>query len=56
MAVDVPKVCRAAPATGAGKKDYKITCREDYPVPTPGEGELLVNLEYCGICQSDHRE
>jgi D-arabinose 1-dehydrogenase-like Zn-dependent alcohol dehydrogenase len=35
---------------------YKIVCREDYPVPTPGDGELLVELKMTGICQSDHRE
>jgi len=35
---------------------YKIVCREDYPVPTPGEGELLVELKMSGVCQSDHRK
>jgi propanol-preferring alcohol dehydrogenase len=54
--VDVPKVCRAAPATNAGTMEYTISCREDYPVPEPKEGELLVKLNFCGVCQSDHRE
>ncbi|QBJ96563.1 zinc-binding dehydrogenase [Rhodococcus sp. ABRD24] len=26
---------------------------EDVPIPTPGEGEVLVKIAYCGICHSD---
>ncbi|BEJ10622.1 hypothetical protein CspHIS471_0100440 [Cutaneotrichosporon sp. HIS471] len=52
--VSIPKVCRAAPATNGGTMEYTITCREDYPVPEPKEGELLVKLNMCGVCQSDH--
>jgi threonine dehydrogenase-like Zn-dependent dehydrogenase len=39
---------RAAVLTGAGK--YKI---RDVPIPEPGEGQVLVRLDGCGICASN---
>ncbi|MFZ2526484.1 MAG: zinc-binding dehydrogenase [Rhodococcus sp. (in: high G+C Gram-positive bacteria)] len=33
--------------------DTKTTVLEDIPIPTPGAGEVLVKVEYCGICHSD---
>jgi len=26
---------------------------EDAPVPTPGEGQILVKIEACGVCHTD---
>jgi len=31
----------------------KIVYREDYPKPVPGPDEILVRVNYCGICGSD---
>ena len=33
--------------------DTKTFAVEDVPVPEPGPGEVLVKVEYCGICHSD---
>jgi D-arabinose 1-dehydrogenase-like Zn-dependent alcohol dehydrogenase len=33
--------------------DSKKTVVEDVPIPKPGPGEVLVKVEYCGICHSD---
>ncbi|MCZ4556257.1 zinc-binding dehydrogenase [Rhodococcus maanshanensis] len=33
--------------------DSKKTVVEDVPIPEPGPGEVLVKVEYCGICHSD---
>lgn len=33
--------------------DTKIFAVEDVPIPEPGPGEVLVKIEYCGICHSD---
>ncbi|KAF2093741.1 GroES-like protein [Rhizodiscina lignyota] len=36
-----------------GRKDIRI---EDVPEPVPGENEVLVEVEWCGICGSDLHE
>jgi threonine dehydrogenase-like Zn-dependent dehydrogenase len=33
-----------------GPRDYRI---EEIPVPSPGPGEVLIEVEACGICASD---
>jgi threonine dehydrogenase-like Zn-dependent dehydrogenase len=33
-----------------GPRDYRV---EEIPVPTPGQGEVLVEVDACGICASD---
>lgn len=30
-----------------------VEAKEDYPVPTPGKGELLLRLNCTGLCHSD---
>ncbi|MGY1619755.1 zinc-binding dehydrogenase [Geodermatophilus sp. SYSU D00691] len=43
-------------ATMRAQRFYKATREwavEDVPVPEPGPGEVLVQVEYCGICHSD---
>jgi propanol-preferring alcohol dehydrogenase len=31
----------------------KVGIKSNRPVPTPGKGELLVKLEFSGVCHSD---
>lgn len=50
---EIPTVCRAAVCRNSGP-NYTVTCIEDFPVPKPGPGELLVRLAATGICLSDH--
>lgn len=47
---EIPFVQRAAvvPKLGDGVKIVS-----DYPVPTPGENEVLAQVLYTGVCQSD---
>lgn len=33
--------------------DTKSVVLEDVPIPTPGPGEVLVKVAFCGICHSD---
>ena len=33
--------------------DTKTIAVEDIPIPDPGPGEVLVKVEFCGICHSD---
>src|SRR3954454_19510457 len=43
-------------ATMRAQRFYKATRKyrvEDVPIPEPGPGEVLVKVEYCGICHSD---
>ena len=37
-------------AVYAGDKVFEL---RDVPVPEPGEGEVLVKVDYCGICGTD---
>jgi threonine dehydrogenase-like Zn-dependent dehydrogenase len=45
MVVETMTVVRAH-----GPRDYRI---EEIPVPAPGPGELLIEVDACGICASD---
>lgn len=36
-----------------GRKDVRI---EDVPIPLPGSGECLIEVEWCGICGTDIHE
>ncbi|KAM0750759.1 GroES-like protein [Meredithblackwellia eburnea MCA 4105] len=49
----VPLVCKAAVVVNKGPK-YELQLRTDYPVPVPAAGELLLRLNCCGLCMSDH--
>ena len=33
--------------------DTKTVVLEDVPIPSPGPGEVLVKVAFCGICHSD---
>ena len=30
-----------------------MECLDDIPDPTPGPGEVVLRVDYCGICGSD---
>lgn len=36
-----------------GQRDIRV---EEIPIPQPGPGECLVEIEWCGICGSDLHE
>jgi threonine dehydrogenase-like Zn-dependent dehydrogenase len=44
----LPKTMRAVRCHGP--EDYRL---EEIPTPTPGPGEVLIQLDACGICASD---
>jgi NADPH:quinone reductase-like Zn-dependent oxidoreductase len=48
----IPAHMRAVVLTGHGGLD-KLEYREDYPVPTPAEGEVLVEVSACGMNNTD---
>lgn len=50
--VDVPKTMRAVVTTGHGGLD-KLEYRQDWPVPEPGPGEVLVKVGACGLNNTD---
>lgn len=31
----------------------KIVVRDDREIPVPSQGQVLVKMEYCGVCGSD---
>ncbi|GAA5865949.1 hypothetical protein JCM8547_002894 [Rhodosporidiobolus lusitaniae] len=49
----IPKICRAARCKNPGP-DYEVELVEDYPVPTPARGQLLLKISCTGLCLSDH--
>ncbi|GES57399.1 alcohol dehydrogenase [Aspergillus terreus] len=52
MEIPQTQIAAALPSTGASP-DVKIEIRSDYSVPSPAEGEVLVKLEFSGVCHSD---
>ena len=46
--MSIPSTMKALVARGAGQ--YRL---ETVPIPVPGAGELLVQVEACGICAGD---
>ncbi|PYH45165.1 zinc-dependent alcohol dehydrogenase [Aspergillus saccharolyticus JOP 1030-1] len=52
--MDIPSTQTAAllPPTGASPT-ARLQIRHDHPVPSPTKGEILVKLEYSGVCHSD---
>lgn len=48
--VDIPSVQRAALVSELGGPVKVVS---DYPVPSPGENEVLAQVLYTGVCQSD---
>ncbi len=51
-AADIPSTMRAFVLTGHGDFD-KLVHREDWPVPVPGNGEVLIKVHACGLNNTD---
>ena len=49
---DIPETMRAVVLTGHGGID-KLEYRDDYPTPSPGAGEVLIQVAACGINNTD---
>ncbi|GKZ25139.1 hypothetical protein AbraIFM66951_010912 [Aspergillus brasiliensis] len=52
MAIPQTQIAAVLPPSGANKA-ANLQIRHDRPVPSPAEGEVLVKLEYSGVCHSD---
>lgn len=50
--MDVPATMRAFVLTGHGGMD-KLVFHDDWPVPQPGENEVLIRVEACGLNNTD---
>lgn len=50
--MSIPKTMQAVLTTGHGGLD-KLEVRNDVPVPTPGPGEVLVEVSGCGLNNTD---
>lgn len=50
--VDLPERMRAVVLTGHGDLE-KLVYRDDWPTPTPGPGEALLNVHACGLNNTD---
>lgn len=46
------QIAAAIPPTGP-TPDGTVRISTAHPIPVPAEGELLVKLEYSGVCHSD---
>ncbi|RAH74563.1 zinc-dependent alcohol dehydrogenase [Aspergillus aculeatinus CBS 121060] len=52
MSIPSSQTAALIPATGASPT-ARLEIRHDHPVPSPTEGQILVKLEYSGVCHSD---
>lgn len=52
MALPSTQIAAVVPSPGThGSSEVQV--RSTHPVPKPGEGEILVKLEFSGLCHSD---
>jgi len=51
--MDIPSIQIAAVVPPASTTNPDVQITTSYPVPRPGEGEVLVKLEFSGLCYSD---
>lgn len=50
----IPRIQIAAVIASTNVPDSaKVGIKSNRPVPTPGKGEILVKLEFSGVCHSD---
>lgn len=49
----VPQLQIAAVIESAKPVSAKVGIRSNRLVPTPGKGEILIKLEFSGVCHSD---
>lgn len=52
MQIPETQIAAVLPPTGASPT-AQLQISTTRPVPTPGQGEILVKLEYSGVCHSD---
>ncbi|PKY01487.1 alcohol dehydrogenase [Aspergillus campestris IBT 28561] len=52
MAIPQTQIAAVLPSTGATAA-AQLEIKKEHPVPLPAEGEILVKLEFSGICHSD---
>lgn len=52
MPIPETQIAAVLPPTGASPT-AQLQIATTRPVPTPGKGEILVKLEYSGVCHSD---
>lgn len=52
MAIPSTQTAAVLPPTGASA-NAGLQIKHDHPVPSPTDGELLVKLEFSGLCHSD---
>jgi len=52
MATPKTQIAAVLPPTGASPTAH-VQISTSHPVPVPNEGDLLIKLEYSGVCHSD---
>lgn len=52
MVISSTQIAAIISPTGASAKSG-VNIVTTHPVPTPGDGDLLVKLEYSGVCHTD---
>jgi propanol-preferring alcohol dehydrogenase len=52
MAIPSTQIAAVIPPTGASANSG-VNIVNTHPVPTPGDGDLLVKLEFSGVCHTD---
>lgn len=51
MAIPQTQIAAVVPLSAASTAAVQISTT--HPVPTPGKGDILVKLEFSGVCHSD---
>jgi propanol-preferring alcohol dehydrogenase len=49
----IPPIQIAAVVASSISDTTKVGIKSNRPVPTPGKGEILIKLEFSGVCHSD---
>ena len=52
MAIPSTQIAAVIPPSG-GKDVSDVSISNSHPVPTPGVDEVLIKLEFSGVCHSD---
>lgn len=52
MAIPSAQIAAVVPPSGASANSM-VEISSTYPVPKPGEGDILIKLEFSGVCHSD---
>lgn len=52
MTIPQTQIAAVLPPSGASR-DAQVQITANHPVPVPGDRELLVKLEFSGVCHSD---